>query len=76
MSNCHTYFGRMNQVKTPMDMLNWFKENTAIANGAAAADDTKIKRGIFVDRDVRGFIEEYQNILVKARRQKKYRKIS
>jgi 2-oxoglutarate/2-oxoacid ferredoxin oxidoreductase subunit beta len=76
MSNCHTYFGRMNQGKTPMDMIMWFKDNTAIMNGASAEDDSKLKRGIFVDRDVRGFIEEYQNMVVKARRQKKYRKIS
>ncbi|MHC9542990.1 MAG: 2-oxoacid:ferredoxin oxidoreductase subunit beta [Vulcanimicrobiota bacterium] len=78
MSNCHTYFGRMNQIKTPFEMLNWFKDNTTSANGSATKDDDdgKIKRGIFVDRDVRGFLEEYQNVLLKARRQKKYRKIS
>lgn len=69
LSNCHTYYGRMNKIKGPVDLLNYFKENTA----AASSDDgTKIKRGIFVDRDVRGFIEEYNGVIVKARRMKKY----
>jgi 2-oxoglutarate/2-oxoacid ferredoxin oxidoreductase subunit beta len=76
MSNCHTYFGRMNQGKTPQEMLTWFKENTTLAEGDSSAVEGKMKRGIFVDRDVRGFIEEYQNVIVKARRQKKFRKIS
>lgn len=73
MSNCHTYFGRMNQIKTPVEMLNWFKDNTTLSNDNGV---DKIKRGIFVDRDVKGFIEEYQNTIVKARRQKKFRKTS
>lgn len=69
LSNCHTYYGRMNKIKGPVDLLNYFKENTT----AASSDDgTKIKRGIFVDRDVRGFIEEYNGVIVKARRMKKY----
>jgi 2-oxoglutarate/2-oxoacid ferredoxin oxidoreductase subunit beta len=76
MSNCHTYFGRMNQGKTPQEMLTWFKDNTTLAEGDSEASDGKLKRGIFVDRDVRGFIEEYQNVIVRARRQKKFRKIS
>ena len=76
MSNCHTYFGRMNQGKTPAEMLTWFKNNTISAEDPEAAASEKVKRGIFVDRDVKGFIEEYQNVIVKARRQKKYRKVS
>ncbi|MDQ7822081.1 MAG: 2-oxoacid:ferredoxin oxidoreductase subunit beta [Candidatus Eremiobacteraeota bacterium] len=78
MSNCHTYFGRMNNIKSPIDMLTWFKDNTTIATGEGEGADAsgKLKRGIFVDKDVKGFIEEYQNVIVRARRQKKYRKIS
>ena len=76
ISNCHTYFGRMNNIKGAVDMLNWFKENTAALPQPNTEDPSpeKIKRGIFVDRDVKGFIEEQNNIVVKARRQKKYRR--
>jgi Pyruvate:ferredoxin oxidoreductase and related 2-oxoacid:ferredoxin oxidoreductases, beta subunit len=76
MSNCHTYFGRMNNIKGAVDMLNWFKDNTAPlpASGTEDPNPEKLKRGILVDRDVRGFIDEHNDIVVKARRHKKYRR--
>lgn len=76
LSNCHTYFGRMNNIKGAVDMINWFKENTASKPSEGSEDlfPEKIKRGVFVDRDVSGFIEEYHKVILKARRQKKYRK--
>ena len=63
MSNCHTYFGRMNGVKTPQLMLNWFKDNTTLKPEEA---DTKILRGIFTDRDVHGFLGEHEKIVKMA----------
>ena len=72
LSNCHTYYGRMNKIKGPVDLLNYFKDNTALNTTNIQGNEDKIQRGIFVDRDVRGFIEEYENVIVKARRQKKY----
>ncbi len=75
MSNCHTYFGRMNNIKGAVDMLNWFKDNTVSSAADAEANPEKIRRGVLVDRDVKGFIEEHNNVIVKARRHKKYRKV-
>lgn len=72
LSNCHTYYGRMNKIKGPVELLNYFKDNTALNTTNIQGNEDKIQRGIFVDRDVRGFIEEYENVIVKARRQKKY----
>ena len=72
LSDCHTYYGRMNKIKGPVDLLNYFKDNTALNTTNIQGNEDKIQRGIFVDRDVRGFIEEYENVIVKARRQKKY----
>lgn len=72
LSNCHTYYGRMNKIKGPVELLNYFKDNTALNTTNIQGNEDKIQRGIFVDRDVKGFIEEYENVIVKARRQKKY----
>lgn len=41
LSQCPTHYGRKNQIKTPSDMLKWFKENTTIND----TDTTKIKIG-------------------------------
>ncbi len=71
LSNCHTHYGKRNGLKKPVDYLNYFKENTT-ANPSAPGEEGKIARGIFVDRDVRGFIEEYNDVVCRARRQRKY----
>lgn len=71
LSNCHTHYGKMNGIKGPVGLLNYFKDNTTL-NPSAEGEEGKISRGIFVDRNVKGFIEEYNNMIFEARRQKKY----
>lgn len=71
LSNCHTHYGKMNGIKGPVGLLNYFKDNTTL-NPSAEGEEGKISRGIFVDRNVKGFIEEYNNMIFEARHQKKY----
>ncbi len=63
MSNCHTYYGRMNQVGKSVDMVKWFKENTVSHKVAPEKQEGKITRGIFVDKDLLGFIDFYAKLV-------------
>jgi 2-oxoglutarate ferredoxin oxidoreductase subunit beta len=66
-SNCHTYFGRMNRLGTAPDMIKWFKENTAPASLPPEKREGKLTRGVFVDREITGFIDHYQELIEKSR---------
>ncbi|MBW1615982.1 MAG: 2-oxoacid:ferredoxin oxidoreductase subunit beta [Deltaproteobacteria bacterium] len=66
-SQCPTYFGRKNKLKTPADMLNHFKENTAkIGSEAVKKRPELIERGIFINKKMPEYCEEYDKILKKA----------
>ncbi len=65
MSNCHTYFGRMNNIKSAEAMLNWYKDNTT-TDPQIASDTGKILRGVFTDRDVNGFLHEHDLMVERA----------
>lgn len=48
ISQCPTYFGRKNQLKSPVEMLNWQKDNTSLAK---PAEEGKIPLGVLVQSD-------------------------
>jgi len=49
-SQCPTYFGRKNSLKTPVAMLNYFKDNTTpIGSEAKEENPELIERGIFMN---------------------------
>jgi len=71
ISNCHTYFGRLNKIGSGPQMLKLMKENTAPITMAPEKRKGKITRGIFVDKDTIGFIQHYEQLVEKAIKNKK-----
>lgn len=66
MSNCHTYYGRMNKLGSAPKMFEWMKENTAPVTLAPEKRRGKISRGIFVDKDTIGFLQHYEALVERA----------
>jgi 2-oxoglutarate ferredoxin oxidoreductase subunit beta len=54
ISQCPTYFGRKNKLRSPIDMLNWMKENSVVKRKADTMNEEelagKIIVGDFVER--------------------------
>ena len=68
MSNCHTYFGRLNKQGDASSMMNFFKENTITTSKAKTMtpEETKDKFVIGTlheDNEKTEFCDEYQNIV-------------
>ncbi|MGB9937740.1 MAG: 2-oxoacid:ferredoxin oxidoreductase subunit beta [Methanobacterium sp.] len=61
ISQCPTYFGRKNKMKSPVDMMKWMKENSVVKKKADKMDDEelegKIIVGDFADRSRLEFAE-------------------
>lgn len=70
LSNCHTYYGRLNNLPLATDMLKWFKDNTVNKDKKKDGDDNKILRGILVDKDLPEYTEEYyKNVIQLAEKE-------
>lgn len=70
LSNCHTYYGRLNRIGYAPDVLKWFRDNTASVLTPEEKRKGKITRGVLTDRDTIGFIEFYEKLRKKAVKQK------
>ncbi len=69
LSQCPTHFGRKNRVGGPVEMLEWFKENTTpIGSKASKENPELIERGIFVEKERAEYCAAYENIIEKARK--------
>lgn len=66
ISNCHTYYGRMNRLGSAVEMLKWMKENSAPITVDPEKRKNKLTRGIFVDKDTIGFLQHYEALVEKA----------
>jgi len=71
ISNCHVHFGRLNQMPTAVEMLNWQKDNTISIQEVqrrhgGQVPQGKITRGVLVDRELPEYVEEYQKLLARA----------
>ncbi len=66
ISNCHTYFGRLNRVGQAPEMIRWFKENTAPVKTPQEKRQGKMTRGIFVDKDIKGYVDYYRELMEKS----------
>ena len=67
LSQCPTYFGRKNRMGSTVDMLHWFKDNTTtIGSKAKQANSDLIERGIFVQKYLPEYCDEYQKIIDRA----------
>lgn len=70
MVQCPTYFGRRNKLGGTMDLLNSYRDGTALLDSKKLKDNPKlIARGIFRDVDMPEYCEEYAKIVAKARKE-------
>jgi len=75
VSNCHTYYGRMNRMGQAPDMLRWMKDNTAPVLMDPEKRKDKLTRGVFVDKETIGFLQHYEQLVEKAIKNKELLKI-
>ncbi|MBQ6443237.1 MAG: 2-oxoacid:ferredoxin oxidoreductase subunit beta [Methanosphaera sp.] len=66
IAQCPTYYGRKNKLKTPISMIDWFKENTITLKQAEDMTDEelegKIITGVYVNKPRAEFIESIDAI--------------
>jgi 2-oxoglutarate ferredoxin oxidoreductase subunit beta len=68
MVQCPTYFGRKNKLGEAVQMLEYFKEHTALLGSKNLEQDpTLIPRGIFVEEQVPEYCEAYAETIATAR---------
>lgn len=70
MSNCHTQYGRRNQMADPVSMLRYFKEHAVAIDRAAKMSEEEMNGrftiGVLADVDKPNYTEEYQKIRDRA----------
>jgi 2-oxoglutarate ferredoxin oxidoreductase subunit beta len=71
VSYCHTTYGRLNKLGTPVDMMRYLKENSVRVRDPAdrkpKEEEGKIVRGVLVDRDIAEYTELYNQVIERAR---------
>ncbi len=71
MSNCHTQYGRRNQLATPASNMEWFREHAVSRKKMAELDEEarreKFVIGVLADRELPNFIDEYAQIREQAK---------
>lgn len=67
VAQCPTYYGRKNKLRTPISMVNWFKENTVTLEQAENMTDEelegKIVTGVYVNKPRKEFIEAIDEVI-------------
>jgi len=67
MSQCPTYFGRKNKEGSAVDMLERYKKTTTpIGSKAKKENPDLIERGIFVQKEMPEYCEEYNKVIEMA----------
>ncbi len=67
LSQCPTYFGRKNKAGNAVDMLEYYKTNTtSIGSKAKKENPELIERGIFIQKKIPEYCNEYNKIIKKA----------
>jgi 2-oxoglutarate ferredoxin oxidoreductase subunit beta len=67
LSQCPVHFGKLNNMASPVDLLAWQRDNSALVGSSEASGDSgKIARGVLVDRKSSGFIARYDHLVVEA----------
>jgi len=67
LSQCPTYFGRKNKEGGAVDMMRRYKEITVPVGSPDLEDNPElIERGVFVDRQMPEYCEEYEKIVQQA----------
>jgi 2-oxoglutarate ferredoxin oxidoreductase subunit beta len=69
MSQCPTYFGRKNRLGSAADMMRLLKENTTpVGSKAKQENPDLIERGIFVQKELPEYCQEYGKIIERAQK--------
>lgn len=67
ISQCPTYYGRRNKMKTPLEMLEWQKKNSIDIKKARDLDPEQLKgkiiTGIFAERDDSEYTARYDQLI-------------
>lgn len=67
LTQCPTYFGRLNKSGNAADMLEHYKKNTTtIGSKAKKTNPDLIERGIFVQKIMPEYCDEYDNLINRA----------
>ena len=67
MSQCPTYFGRKNRVGSAVDMMEQYKTGTTpIGSKAKKENPDLIERGVFVEKELPEYCNEYNRIIERA----------
>ncbi|HHW02739.1 MAG TPA: 2-oxoacid:ferredoxin oxidoreductase subunit beta [Thermoanaerobacterales bacterium] len=64
---CPTYYGRFNKLKSPVDMMNWLKNNATTKLEEGDIYNNKFAIGEFVNEDKLDFSTKYASIQKNAR---------
>ncbi len=67
ISNCHTYYGRLNRLGHAMSMLRWFKDNSVMLGKAKKMTEEELQDkfviGVLHRADKTEFCDEYQKVV-------------
>lgn len=67
MAACPTYFGRKNKMGDAPEIMQYFKERTAVVGSKALQDDpTLIPRGLFVEKQLPEYTQAYDEVVARA----------
>ncbi|CAB5080182.1 2-oxoglutarate/2-oxoacid ferredoxin oxidoreductase, beta subunit (EC [Olavius algarvensis associated proteobacterium Delta 3] len=67
MTQCPTYFGRKNRAGDAVDMMEHMKEiTTPIGSKAKEKNPDLLERGIFVQKEIPEYCQEYERIIERA----------
>jgi len=70
LTDCPTYFGRKNKLGGPVQMLEWFRDNTApLGSKKYAENPAFIPRGVFRDVEAPEYCEEYDKLIASVRKE-------
>jgi 2-oxoglutarate ferredoxin oxidoreductase subunit beta len=74
MSQCPTYFGRKNRLGSAVDMMKRYKEITVPMGSKKKKENPDlIERGIFVQKELPEYCDEYDKIIERATKARKAR---
>jgi len=67
MSQCPTYFGRKNRIGSAVEMMEQYKtDTTPIGSKAKKENPSLIERGVFVEKELPEYCNEYNRIIERA----------
>ena len=71
MTQCPTYFGRKNKMGGQVEMLQGFRDSTALLGSKKIEENPNlIPRGIFVDKQAPEYCDEYAKVVARAKQGK------